>query len=223
MAISLECDCGKRLKVADTAAGKRVRCPGCEQVLHVPNAIVSSSGPADESDDFGDLDFDELAELERASAAADEEFQVQCPKCQQLFSVRAASRQERTTCTGCGAAWRIGDHERTGRLALDGGGGYRAASTATAAPRSSAAAASAADMCTECGAPIEPGDVLCDNCAGNMAGAVAAKHEVEAQKFRGEVLEKSGVIQAWHVIVAIVATLVGGIAAGIVRFALMNQ
>ena len=37
MPIEISCDnCSKRLRVPDTAAGKRVKCPGCQTVLSVP-------------------------------------------------------------------------------------------------------------------------------------------------------------------------------------------
>ena len=34
--IECKCKCGKRLKVRDELAGKRVRCPGCGQPVAVP-------------------------------------------------------------------------------------------------------------------------------------------------------------------------------------------
>jgi hypothetical protein len=37
MAISLTCECGKRLTVKDELAGKRVKCPGCATILTVPS------------------------------------------------------------------------------------------------------------------------------------------------------------------------------------------
>ena len=37
MPISLQCpECDKKLKVADTAAGKKIRCPGCKSSIAVP-------------------------------------------------------------------------------------------------------------------------------------------------------------------------------------------
>ena len=36
MAIALSCTCGKRLRLKDELAGKRVRCPGCQRPLTVP-------------------------------------------------------------------------------------------------------------------------------------------------------------------------------------------
>ncbi len=49
MPISVVCECGKRLKVKDEAAGKRIRCPGCGTVLEVPSAeaIGQASEPSE--------------------------------------------------------------------------------------------------------------------------------------------------------------------------------
>ena len=37
MTIVIECQCGKRLKVPDTLAGQRAKCPGCGEVLQLPS------------------------------------------------------------------------------------------------------------------------------------------------------------------------------------------
>jgi hypothetical protein len=42
MPITFPCACGQQLRVDDELAGKRVRCPGCQQILNVP----SSTAPA---------------------------------------------------------------------------------------------------------------------------------------------------------------------------------
>lgn len=48
MPIEFACSsCGKRLRVKDAAAGKRVKCPGCETLLRVPGgAAAPASAPA---------------------------------------------------------------------------------------------------------------------------------------------------------------------------------
>src|SRR5690349_15534846 len=38
MPILVACKCGKKLRVKDELAGKRVKCPGCAQVVTVPAA-----------------------------------------------------------------------------------------------------------------------------------------------------------------------------------------
>jgi hypothetical protein len=50
MAISLTCECGKKLAVKDELAGKRVKCPGCGDLLTVPSvtdeAPIKKRAPA---------------------------------------------------------------------------------------------------------------------------------------------------------------------------------
>jgi hypothetical protein len=36
MPIQVACDCGKKLRVKDESAGKKIRCPGCQEILSVP-------------------------------------------------------------------------------------------------------------------------------------------------------------------------------------------
>jgi hypothetical protein len=49
MAISLACDCGKKLTVKDDLAGKKVKCPNCGTILRVPEASAVSPGPSAEA------------------------------------------------------------------------------------------------------------------------------------------------------------------------------
>jgi hypothetical protein len=37
MPIELNCDCGRALRVKDTLAGKKIRCPECQSILKVPS------------------------------------------------------------------------------------------------------------------------------------------------------------------------------------------
>src|SRR5688572_16405911 len=45
MPITFPCPCGKRLKVPDTLAGKKVKCPECQAPVQVP-AIMATPPPA---------------------------------------------------------------------------------------------------------------------------------------------------------------------------------
>jgi len=45
MPITFSCNCGKTLQVADSAAGKRARCPKCSEVVSVPDAEVGIVTP----------------------------------------------------------------------------------------------------------------------------------------------------------------------------------
>ncbi len=42
MSISLSCECGRALRVKDEAAGRKVRCPGCGNVLPVPRPATDT-------------------------------------------------------------------------------------------------------------------------------------------------------------------------------------
>ncbi len=44
MSIKIECDCGKKAKVPDDVAGRKIKCPGCGAVLRVPGEKSSKSG-----------------------------------------------------------------------------------------------------------------------------------------------------------------------------------
>jgi hypothetical protein len=46
MSISLGCACGKRLRVPDEQAGKRVQCPGCQAVVRVPAPQTVTQRPS---------------------------------------------------------------------------------------------------------------------------------------------------------------------------------
>ena len=47
MPIEISChSCSKRLRVPDNAAGKRVKCPGCQTILNVPAGGDAPAGPA---------------------------------------------------------------------------------------------------------------------------------------------------------------------------------
>ncbi len=47
MPIVVHCRCGKKFKAKDKLAGKKVRCPGCDQPLRIPDADNSGAGGAD--------------------------------------------------------------------------------------------------------------------------------------------------------------------------------
>ena len=70
MAISFHCKCGNLLRAQTEAAGKRTRCPACNQVLTIPAAVkapvasvaaLSPAPPAEEADPFlTELDWSSL-------------------------------------------------------------------------------------------------------------------------------------------------------------------
>src|SRR5204863_4490405 len=57
MPVQVRCQCGKRYRVADDAAGKRLRCKDCGEELVIPRQSPGKSrAPAD--DDFDSFDID---------------------------------------------------------------------------------------------------------------------------------------------------------------------
>lgn len=66
--VSYDCECGKRLKVPASAAGRRAKCPRCQAIFTVPS-------PQDEATDVEAMDdglslLDELARQEQTAAPA---------------------------------------------------------------------------------------------------------------------------------------------------------
>lgn len=51
MPISITCQCGKKLKVRDTLAGKKVKCPACQHLLAVPESMEVIEDGIDYIDD----------------------------------------------------------------------------------------------------------------------------------------------------------------------------
>ena len=55
MAIAVNCPCGKRFKVKDRLAGKKVRCPQCRGPLRIPGAADAVAGQQDEAPAAGQV------------------------------------------------------------------------------------------------------------------------------------------------------------------------
>jgi hypothetical protein len=68
MSLSVSCECGKTYKVADTAAGKKIRCKECGAAIPVPKSRrVPKAQKGDEESDFlsmdlGDYDHEAVAD-----------------------------------------------------------------------------------------------------------------------------------------------------------------
>ncbi|MEM7474059.1 MAG: hypothetical protein AAF483_03645 [Planctomycetota bacterium] len=54
--IQIQCTCGKVMKTPASAAGKTVRCPGCQATLQVPGGPTAAPAPAAAPDPFGTSD-----------------------------------------------------------------------------------------------------------------------------------------------------------------------
>lgn len=107
--IAFKCSCGKALKVKDEAAGKRVRCPACKQVIPVPapqpkvpkpakdiGVALDSAKPEDDAD-FGLQDYEPEHGEHRVEGEG-----KHCPACHMLLP------QSALLCTICGHDFRTG-------------------------------------------------------------------------------------------------------------------
>src|SRR5882724_7462068 len=50
MSISISCTCGKKYRVNETLAGKKIRCKACDEVLKVPREEADDAAESDEFD-----------------------------------------------------------------------------------------------------------------------------------------------------------------------------
>jgi len=53
MSISIACSCGKKYRVKETLAGKKIRCADCAELIKVPLQVADDDA---ESDEFGPLE-----------------------------------------------------------------------------------------------------------------------------------------------------------------------
>ncbi|MGB1927472.1 MAG: hypothetical protein ACPHL6_13120 [Rubripirellula sp.] len=93
MPIQIRCQCGKSLSAPDAAAGKAVKCPGCQKTLKVPaksspaKVAAPQPQPAAPKGDLDDL-FDE--------EGFDSTIESVCPACREPMTAAAV------LCTKCG-------------------------------------------------------------------------------------------------------------------------
>lgn len=90
MAIRFDCQfCGKTLKADDSKAGKKVKCPSCEGLLSIPEALIE---PQIE-DSYDEPEFDAAPEVTRPRKAKSKTL---CPMCDEPISPQDA------ICPWCG-------------------------------------------------------------------------------------------------------------------------
>ena len=91
MPISCECpQCGKRLKAADSAAGKKAKCPDCGAAIPIPARKVKKKSTEDEEFDLQNINVEEGVE------GPIEDDRIPCPMCGE--PIKAAA----TKCRYCG-------------------------------------------------------------------------------------------------------------------------
>lgn len=89
MPIPVECrSCGHRLKAKDASAGRKIRCPECEEPISVPSggprrkkAAKKKRPEPEEFDENADLDFGALANMERRGDSLGMGDVEACPEC----------------------------------------------------------------------------------------------------------------------------------------------
>jgi hypothetical protein len=65
MAISVACECGKKYRVKDSLAGKKIRCADCSELIRIPKP---KAAPVDDEDEFAEL-LEESREQEESQPA----------------------------------------------------------------------------------------------------------------------------------------------------------
>ncbi|WP_417744413.1 hypothetical protein [Rosistilla oblonga] len=93
MSIAIQCrSCKNQLQVTLKQAGKRVRCPGCQETVNVPYEA-------------------DLEEIQRAAEAAlagsTEKIKIRCPGCKKVLQISAASAGKAVKCPGCTKIFKV--------------------------------------------------------------------------------------------------------------------
>lgn len=95
MAIQIQChSCQKVLQVADSAAGKKARCPGCQSLIDVPSGenAVAKASPVTKSSQSSET---------VKPAANPSQIKVICQSCDKVLQVPVSAAGKAVRCPGC--------------------------------------------------------------------------------------------------------------------------
>jgi len=110
--IKFACSCGKRLAVAASAAGRKVKCPACGEVLRVPQAPTTGARVPSAPKASNTSLLEELAQQEKAARpltpAAPRTAGSECPNCRSALPVGAV------LCVACGYNTKTGQKVKMG-------------------------------------------------------------------------------------------------------------
>ena len=106
MAIQLQCSsCQKVLQVADSAAGKKARCPGCQSMIDIPAASSpAASSPAASVAPVAKPK--QVAEPVKTTASSSS-IKVTCPSCGKVLQAPNSAAGKGVRCPGCQSVVKI--------------------------------------------------------------------------------------------------------------------
>jgi len=138
--MQVKCPCGKLLKVPDTAAGKRVKCPACGKVFQVPD------GPS----------------APPSTPAASDKIIVEC-SCGKKLAVPANAAGKQVRCPACKAVIPVPGGEE----ATDDSAGFSLLSDSEESDGEEYGVATS--KCPACGAILDPGAQFCVSCGTHIS------------------------------------------------------
>src|SRR5437762_8059246 len=109
MTLKFSCPhCRKAIRVKEELAGKKAKCPACQQVLTIPTVARSTGPPPAKSTTESDLEAQALAALAEQSkapatpdGASTKTINFQCPFCDEQISLSADLAGKRAPCPKC--------------------------------------------------------------------------------------------------------------------------
>lgn len=153
MPIKAACDCGKSVSVPEKFAGKRIKCPECQQPIDVPKAAVSNRTPKPAS-----------------------KITVKC-ECGKALAVGANLAGKNVKCPNCGEAVAIPTGQQqpakqsvaaSPDLDEDFGGLGDSGGLGDLLDEADLSATTSGNRCPECRNELRPDDVLCVKCGFHL-------------------------------------------------------